>query len=221
MIKNLCIILFLISLVLLAHDRILFSQEIDPEEYKIYQVVIEEKYLSKPGYIDFLNQIRNGQLIDLEKHVFKDPEVLLPKTIIIVNETINRGLGSDINEIFDPQFKNNKAKKSLIQSWGKINAKKYVLKDSFIFQTEHLLITEDQLWEALTPSRWITFYEHYPKALGCFWLSRVAYDDNKIFALVYIKNTQDGLWGSGTFYLLSRSDDKKWNIIKEFTDIIS
>jgi hypothetical protein len=222
MTKQFCIMMFLISMILLMQNRPSYSQEIDQEEYKIYQVVIEEKYLSQSGYIDFLDQIKKGDLIDQEKHVFKNPEVLLPKTIIIINKTIwlNRSY-MGLYEILDSLLKDNKAQKSIIESWKKINTKSLILKDSFSFSTEHILITEEQLSEALTPSKWQSFYEHYPKALGCFWLSRVAFDDNKTSAVVYIKNVQDGKWGSGIFYVLSKSDSKKWEIVKEYLDIIS
>ena len=210
MIKRLSIIIFLTLIILTIQNRLSLSQEINSEEYKIYQLIIEEKYLSKPGYIDWMNH---------PYPLGKEPKELLPKTVIIISETVSFSM--EDSEIANSLITDNKIRKKLIDSWNNINTKKYVLKDSFSFSTKHLLISKDQLWEALNPSSWISFYERYPDALGIFELTRVAFDDNKTSALVYVINTQDGLWGSSTFYFLTKPDNQEWKIVQEYVALIS
>jgi hypothetical protein len=210
MTKRVSVMIFFISIILLMQNRTSFSQEIDQEEYKIYQVIIETKYLSKPGYIDWLNHPYS---------LGKEPKELLPKTVIIISETVSFFMKD--SEIMNSLITDMKTRKKLIDSWNNINTKTYILKDFFSFSTKHLVISTDQLWEALNPSRWISFYERYPDALGIFELTRVAFDDNKTSALVYVINIQDGKWGSSTFYFLTKSDNQEWKIVKEYVALIS
>jgi hypothetical protein len=204
MTKRLTIIIFLTLIILMIHNGLSLSQEIDPEEYKIYQIIIEERYLSRGGYIDWVNKQKN-----------KNAKELLPKTIIILNETyINQSLINEIRDTLDSMIKDNDVKKQLIGSWYSRNAKSSLLKNHFSFSTEHILISTEQLMDAYQPAGWESFYKRYPKALGFFQLSRVAFDDNKTTALVYIDNGQDWKWSSGQFYLLVK-ENRTWKIIQE------
>jgi hypothetical protein len=174
------------------------------DEYKIYQVVIEERYLSRGGYIDWVNKQKN-----------KDAKELLPKTIIIESESFtDQNLINEIRDTLDSVIKDNDVKKQLIGSWYSRNARSSLLKDYFSFSTEHILISQEQLMDAFQPDKWESFYKRYPKALGVFALSRVAFDDKKTIALVYINNGQDWKWIAGTFYFLIK-ENEKWKIIEE------
>jgi hypothetical protein len=174
------------------------------DEYRIYQVVIEERYLSIAGDIDWVNKKEN-----------KDNQELLPKTIIIGNiSLVDANLINEISNTLDSVIKDNDVKKQLIESWYSRNAESSLLKDYFSFSTEHLLLSLEQLREAFQPDNWKSFYKRYPTALGAFQLSRVAFDDKKSIALVYIDYGRNGLAIWGTFYFLIK-ENGKWKIIEE------
>ena len=168
------------------------GEEIEKVEYQVYKAVIEQEYLNKPGYIDL-------------KNIKGKP--LLPKTIIIVNQTI---LGPRIGWPKDLVFKkieNDYApfSKNALKSWVFNNKEKYKINNKIKFITKHFLISEEQTKEALPLSkRWDSFYDQYPNALGYFRLSRVGFNTDKKTAIVYIENTQDMKWGSGIFWLLKK-----------------
>jgi hypothetical protein len=174
------------------------------DEYKIYQVVIEERYLSIGGYIDWVNKQKN-----------KDTNELLPKTIIIGSESlIDQNLINDISDTLDSVIKDNDVKKQLIGSWFSRNTSPFLLKDYFSFSTEHILLSTEQIRDAFQPNKWESFYKRYPKALGVFQISRVAFDDKRTIALVYINNGQDWKWIAGTFFFLIK-ENERWKIIEE------
>jgi hypothetical protein len=177
------------------------------EEYNIYQTVIEGRYLNEAGYIDWVN---NPKFDPMDKN----SKEFLPKTLIVVNETISSDTRS-MQVDLDFLIRDNSAHKKLIESWRNINKETTILKDYFSFSTEHILISQEQKEEAFLPLKWKSFYKRYPKALGCFTLSRVGFDDNKTSALVYVVNFQGSTWGSCIFYFLSKLDGQKWEIIKE------
>ncbi len=174
------------------------AEEIDPLEYQVYKAVIELEYLSQPGYIDMIN---------------KKEKQLLPKTIIIINETISgpKYMDISIEELLKKiEVENTSFPEYALKSWVSENKDQYILNDYFKFADKHFLISEKQREEAFSPTKWWdSFYKHYPNALGYFRLSRVGFDTDKNAAIVYIENSQDGKWGSGTFWLLKK-DKGKW-----------
>jgi hypothetical protein len=184
------------------------TNEIEQIEYQVYKAVIEQEYLSQPGFIDMINKKDNK---------------LLPKTIIIINQTISGPkFGMPEEQVFNkigndyPSFP-----QEAMNCWAINNKSQYKLNDEFRFITKHCLISEEQRKEAFLPSKWWdSFYKHYPNALGYFRLSRVGFDTIKKAAIVYIENSQDGKWGSGNFWLL-KNENGKWVCFGKVTVYLS
>lgn len=217
--KRACLIIIvslsLFGFIYCAHQKT-YSGDIENEEYEVYKAIIETHYLSQPGYIDLKNSDCEGKI-----------KTLLPKTIIIIDETIDRS--SAVERVDGPleefltelpeQAKTMNLKtipRGAIESWEMKNTKKYLLSNHFTFSTNHLFITPTQLNESFMPTKWWdSFYKNYPNALGYFKLSRVGFDEKRTTAIVYIENTQDGLWGSGTFWVLVK-ENKKWKVENKY-----
>lgn len=177
----------------------------DKEDFLVYQVVLEQEYLAKPGFID------------LGRSKCDEPKPpLLPKSLLILNQTIivvtvpGHRPWEDTLQILHDKFP---AFPSLImQSWQNRNGEPHLLSDGFLFSVPYRLLSQAQVDEAFLPSNWWdSFYQHYPDALGYFQLSRVGFDADRQHAVVYVENHQDGKWGSGYFWLLAK-EQEKWLI---------
>jgi hypothetical protein len=183
-----------------------YSQEMHDEEYRVYETVIRDKFLTRPGHIDLKNMDSKGEV-----------EHLLPKTIVILEQTFK----SFMMESLDPKVIEKELPKDLkalssepIKSWKKNNAESHPISDRFSFEEKVLLLSRKQFSDSFKPKSWASFYERYPNALGYFALSRVGFDEKKTVALVYIANMQDRKWGSGSFYFLVK-EEGKWKIKAE------
>ena len=198
------LIAILISLLLLGPS--VYSQEMDDEEYRVYETVIRHRFLSQPGHIDLKNMDSDGKI-----------DHLLPKTSIILDRTFK----SLIMESVDPEGIEKKLADNLkalsrkpIESWRKNNAENHPISDRFSFQEKVLLLSRKEFNDSFKPNHWNSFYERFPNALGYFVLSRVGLDEKKTVALVYVENQQDGRWGLGSFFFLLK-EEGKWKIEAE------
>jgi len=76
------------------------------------------------------------------------------------------------------------------------------------------LVSNADVGELLRPEDklgWVRFRERFPKSSGITTLSRVAFDEGHLHALVYVGNQKDWLSGAGIIFSLSRTDGA-WNI---------
>lgn len=185
---------------LVASVCIAKADDIDREEFLIYQVVFEQEYIAKLGFIDLKS--RRGR-----KFGEQEPP-LVPRSVLIIDQTITGPEGhfgrpwDDTLRILQEKFPTFTSQ--VMHAWQSRNEKPHTIADRFSFSVGHRLLSKAEIDEAFLPSKWWdSFYQHFPDALGYFKLSRVGFDAGRQNAVVYIENSQDGKWGSGYFWILS------------------
>ena len=69
----------------------------------------------------------------------------------------------------------------------------------------------DQLFKTNDKMGWNRFRQRFPASSGITTLARVAFDEGRAHALVYVGNQKDWLSGSGIVFFLSQAEGK-WKI---------
>jgi len=155
--------------------------DLPPEEYAVYNAVIEAKYREHPHSGAELVVIRNRTV------AYRDE----PKTL---DETLK--WGSKLTPGGIPP--------ELIENLEKQNQQDHDISDLFNSSVKHVLIAEDEIAKIMKEGEWELFYQKYPKAQGLISLSRVGFDAAKTKALVYFGNPTSATSGKGGYLLLEK-----------------
>lgn len=172
-----------------AEDNLNVTEVNEPEEYLVYNTLIDHKYIREDVHLVVINDRTLADRIGYEQ---------LSSTLEFVDHQLSI---SEQNLLNDFLVKNQ-------QSW--------VLEDQFNIKVKHALVSEEEK-SRFSQSRdfWNAFDEKYPNAQGILSLSRVGFNHTKDRALVYIGNKGSASTGAG-YYVLLVKDGSKW-IIKDET----
>jgi hypothetical protein len=94
------------------------------------------------------------------------------------------------------------------------------LTDSFRLKIKHVVVSHEEIEQALKNGGWQGFYAKYPESGGYIAFSRVGFNAGMDQSLVYFEHWCGGLCGSGIYLLLTKETDG-WKVTKELRSWIS
>jgi hypothetical protein len=159
-----------------------------PDEYRIYETIISSIV---PENSDWQIVIEESSAHQSSLNDFSD------KTLTFVNSKI-------------PSIKS-----ETLKNFSSKNGKIVKVSKNFNLKNPYLIIPNDEIENIFHGffGGWKNFYRKYPKAYGLFSLSRVGFNSGQEEAVVYVAIKSDGRSGNGTFYYLTKKQNK-WVILQ-------
>ena len=178
------------------------NDEIEEEEYKVYSEII--KQVIEPRGSEYLVAVES-------------------QTKVVPFPWEQRPLREYLLEKFVASDENSVTKEMLERFVGR-NLKSYNLEHKFSHDLHISLISREELRDIFKNNDggvagWPEFYKRYPNAegIGIITLSRVAFNDDKNIAFVFILQSYGNVGADAEFSLLKK-ENGSWMIIKSFFD---
>jgi len=162
------------------------SSPITPEEYAVYDAVIESLFL--PSGVE----------------------------MIVIGDHTAAGISASPASQQDLDYlKENMApglEAETLADFVAKNESSYLIEDHFSLEVPVVLLSNVQLEEFFSAEDgWNTFYSQFPNSQGVMTLSRVGFSVSKEQALMYVGNQADFLAGEGNYVLLSM-EGGEWKV---------
>jgi hypothetical protein len=155
--------------------------DLTPDEYAVYNAVIEAKHRR------YARAGKDLVVISNRTFVYKLSPKTLDETLKWASDHTPGGIAPE-----------------LVESLERQNAQSHEISDLFSLNVKHVLVTEDEINNLMKGGEWELFYDKYPKSQGIISLSRVGFDASKTQALVYFGNPTSATSGGGAYILLEK-----------------
>lgn len=187
--------ILLVVIVVVVVSFFVFKQtnESIDEEYNIYSVLINSRYIS--------DGIK----------------------LIVIEEKTTESTSPGKDELNENYVKQNmpELQQETINDFKKENQQSYLLKRQFDLPVSYILISQKEMKNIFENGKgWDDFYKKYPDSQGTMTLSMVGFNADKNQALVYVGNQGHWLAGAG-YYILLVKENNVWKIKKEVMAWIS
>ncbi len=217
-------VIFTIFSIVFCSFNLFAQSNITKEDYAVYAGVFESIYMEsfkrneyktsfvildntvEPNFITLENNLKNNRASDYLYKTNSSTE-LTPSTfeILLKDFKENNKQSTKVEKQFSIEYECKISTKIEIDQLLEAGKKEY---------EEILKKSKDPYFGSKSSFMWQPFYRKYQNSGGYYNLSRVGYSANKKLALVYV-NMESGDYGSSTFYVLEKVNNK-WEIRKSF-----